>query len=153
MSCPPPGELWSLSAEELDHGRHRGEAGFEDRDVAEAQPTSVGAELAGDLVCRPGGSAKASRLRHYRAAAGSIKPMVRHSEFADQIPKQVGSVLYTAVHTGEDTVLTITMFDDAEAADRAEATVATVQQALMDRFGAGYADLLALIRFVAPSAG
>lgn len=76
-------------------------------------------------------------VRHYRTDASSIEPMVRHvdREFADPVPKQVGSVLYTAVRTGDGTAMTITMFPDAEAAARSEPTVAALQQTLMNRFG------------------
>ncbi|MCF6468698.1 hypothetical protein FAF44_09900 [Nonomuraea sp. MG754425] len=76
-------------------------------------------------------------VRHYAASSGSIEKMVEQvdREFADRIPEQVGSILYTAVHTGPETVMTITMFADEEAAAGSERTVAQVQGALGARFG------------------
>ncbi|TDC83632.1 hypothetical protein E1292_49805 [Nonomuraea deserti] len=76
-------------------------------------------------------------VRHYNASSGSIEEMVEQvdREFADRIPEQVGSILYTAVHTGDGTAMTITMFADTATANRSEQTVAQVQQALAARFG------------------
>ncbi|MER5999767.1 hypothetical protein [Nonomuraea angiospora] len=76
-------------------------------------------------------------VRHYSADASAITEMVKHvdREFADRVPEQVGSVLYTAVDTGGGTVMTITMFGDAEAASRAESAVIGVQESLGARFG------------------
>ncbi|WP_188193558.1 hypothetical protein [Nonomuraea sp. SYSU D8015] len=76
-------------------------------------------------------------VRHYRTDAGSVRDMVRQvdAEFADRIPEQVGSLLYTAVDTGEGAAMTITLFADAESATRSEAMVTQVQRSLAERFG------------------
>lgn len=76
-------------------------------------------------------------VRHYSTTSGSIEEMVKQvdSEFADRIPEQVGSILYTAVNTGTGTAMTVTMFADAATAARSDATVAQVQQSLAARFG------------------
>ncbi|MEO3799377.1 hypothetical protein [Nonomuraea sp. B1E8] len=76
-------------------------------------------------------------VRHYRAHPDTIRKMVEHvdAQFADRVPKQVGSVLYSAVGTGEGTVMTITVFHDAEAAAASEAAVTELQRNLKDGFG------------------
>lgn len=75
-------------------------------------------------------------VRHYSTGSGSIDEMVEQvdNEFADRIPEQVGSILYTAVDTGEGTAMTLTLFRDEAAASRSDATVAQVQQSLAARF-------------------
>lgn len=76
-------------------------------------------------------------IRHYSNKSGSVDEMGRQvdREFADQIPQQVGSILYTAVNLGDGTALTILLFGDEETAARSEATVSEVQQRLAVRFG------------------
>lgn len=76
-------------------------------------------------------------IRQYAASPDAVAEMVQRvdEEFADRIPEQVGALLYAAVDTGEGTVMTITVFGDAEAAARAESTVAGVQGNLGERFG------------------
>jgi hypothetical protein len=76
-------------------------------------------------------------VRHYKTTSGSIDEMVEQvdREFADRIPEQVDSILYTAVNTGSGTAMTLTLFNDQPSAARADATVAQVQQSLANRFG------------------
>ncbi|WP_433430178.1 hypothetical protein [Nonomuraea sp. CA-141351] len=76
-------------------------------------------------------------VRHYSASEASIQEMVEQvdKEFADRVPEQVGAALYTAVETGGGTVMTITVFGDAESAAGAETAVAGVQKSLGARFG------------------
>ncbi|MGR6924455.1 hypothetical protein ACU635_60255 [[Actinomadura] parvosata] len=76
-------------------------------------------------------------VRHYSTKTGSMDEMIKEvdGEFADRIPDQVGSLLYTAVDTGSGTAMTITIFGDEETAVRSESTVAQVQQNLASRFG------------------
>src|SRR3954464_5638032 len=75
-------------------------------------------------------------VRHYNTRSGAIDEMVQQvdGEFADRIPEQVGSMLYTAVNTGDATAMTLTLFGDEAAAQRSDATVAQVQKSLADGF-------------------
>jgi hypothetical protein len=65
-------------------------------------------------------------IRHYRTEAGSIDAMAHRvdREFADRIPEEVGSVLYTAIDTGDGTIVTVTVFEDEERFQRSEAAAA-----------------------------
>ncbi|GAA4921368.1 hypothetical protein HD597_006284 [Nonomuraea thailandensis] len=76
-------------------------------------------------------------VRHYSTAPGSVEAMVSavDHEYADRVPQEVGAVLYSAVDTGDGTAITITIYDDEEAAVRSEATVAELQRDLGERFG------------------
>jgi hypothetical protein len=76
-------------------------------------------------------------VHHYRTKSGSFDEMVKQvdSEFADHIPEQVGSLLYTAVKTGDGTAMTIMLFDDEETAIRSDAAAAAVRRSLDGRFG------------------
>jgi hypothetical protein len=76
-------------------------------------------------------------VHHYRTKSGSFDEMIKHvdSEFADHIPEQVGSLLYTAVKTGDRTAMTIMLFDDEDTAIRSDATAAEVRRSLDGRFG------------------
>lgn len=76
-------------------------------------------------------------VRRYSAGSGSIEPLVKRvsGEFADRIPGQVGSVLYTAIDTGDGTATTVTFFPDEETAKRSAEAVAQVQQSLGGEFG------------------
>jgi hypothetical protein len=73
-------------------------------------------------------------IRHYRTEAGSIDAMAHRvdREFADRIPEEVGSVLYTAIDTGDGTAMTITLFENEEAGLHSEAAVARVREALAE---------------------
>src|SRR5690348_11976559 len=76
-------------------------------------------------------------IHHYSAPSGSTDEMFKQvdREFADHIPERVGSLLYSAVHTGDSTALTILLFGDEEAAHRSDAVTAEVLNSLADRFG------------------
>lgn len=75
-------------------------------------------------------------LHHYRTRSGSIDAMVQRidAEFADRIPDLVGTILYTAVDTGDGTAMTITLFGDERTARRSQDAVAQVQQTLAAEF-------------------
>ncbi|KAB8193092.1 hypothetical protein FH608_022455 [Nonomuraea phyllanthi] len=78
-------------------------------------------------------------IRQYAASPDAVAEMVQRvdEEFADRIPEQVGALLYAAVDTGEGTVMTITVFGDAEAAARAESTVAGSRGTSVSGSGSG----------------
>ncbi len=73
-------------------------------------------------------------IRHYRTGAGSIDAMAHRvdREFADRIPREVGSVLYTAIDTGDAMAMTVTLFEDEEAGRRSEAAVVRVRESLVE---------------------
>jgi hypothetical protein len=76
-------------------------------------------------------------IRRYETSAGSIDAMVKKvsGKFADRIPGQVGSVLYTAIDTGDGTATTVTFFPDEETARRSAEAVGQVQRSLDGDFG------------------
>ena len=71
-------------------------------------------------------------IRHYRMGVGSIDDLMHKvdTQFADRIPEKVGSVLYTAINTGDGTAMTITLFENEEAGHRSEAVAAQVRESL-----------------------
>src|SRR5215208_1861497 len=73
-------------------------------------------------------------IRRYQMAAGSIDDLMHkvHTQYADRIPEEVGSVLYTAIDTGDSTAMTITLFENEEAGLHSEAAVARVREALAE---------------------
>jgi hypothetical protein len=76
-------------------------------------------------------------IRRYETSAGAIQGLVKRvsGQFADRIPGQVGSVLYTAIDTGDGTATTVTFFPDEESARRSAEAVSQVQKSLGDDFG------------------
>jgi hypothetical protein len=84
-------------------------------------------------------------IRRYETGTGSIDAMVRKvsGEFADRIPGQVGSVLYTAIDTGDGTATTVTFFPDEETARRSTEAVGQVQRSLGSDFGVVEKEVLA----------
>lgn len=75
-------------------------------------------------------------IRHYRMGAGTIDAMARkvETEFADRIPEEVGSLLYTAIDTGDATATTITAFPDEATFRRSMPAVAEVQASVAEEF-------------------
>src|SRR5215217_644940 len=73
-------------------------------------------------------------VRRYRMAVGSMDDVMHKvdREFAERIPEEVGSVLYTAIDAGDGTAMTITLFENEEAGLRSEAAVARVREALAE---------------------
>ncbi|MEV0792610.1 hypothetical protein [Kribbella sp. NPDC050459] len=57
------------------------------------------------------------------------------SDFADRIPAQIGSLLYTAIDTGDGTATTIVLYPDKEAAERGMKVSAEVRDALNAAYG------------------
>jgi hypothetical protein len=76
-------------------------------------------------------------IHHYKATSGSTDDMFKQvdREFADRVPERVGSLLYSAVDTGDGTAVTILLFGDEEAAQRSDAAAKAVLKSLADRFG------------------
>jgi hypothetical protein len=73
-------------------------------------------------------------IRRYETSAGAIQGLVKRvsGQFADRIPGQVGSVLYTAIDTGHGTATTVTFFPDEESARRSAEAVGQVQRSLSE---------------------
>jgi hypothetical protein len=55
-------------------------------------------------------------FRRYRMGAGSIDDVMHlaDTEFADRLAEQPGFVDYQVVPTGEDTIMSVTIFEDEE---------------------------------------
>lgn len=73
-------------------------------------------------------------IRRYEMSPGAIGGLVKRvsGEFADHIPEKVGSLLYTAIDTGDGTAATVTFFPDEDAARRSAEAVGHVQKSLGD---------------------
>lgn len=52
------------------------------------------------------------------------------SDFADRIPAQIGSLLYTAIDSGDGTATTIVLYADKDAAERGMKVSAQVLESL-----------------------
>lgn len=62
-------------------------------------------------------------------AVASIMQSVS-TDFADRVPAQIGSLLYTAIDTGDGTATTIVLYPDEDAARRGMKVSAEVRDAL-----------------------
>jgi len=73
-------------------------------------------------------------IRCYRMGAGSIDAMAQRvdKEFANRVPEEVGAVLYMAIDTGDDTAMTVTLFETEDAGRRSEAAVVRVRESLAE---------------------
>jgi multidrug efflux pump subunit AcrB len=57
------------------------------------------------------------------------------SDFADRIPAQIGSLLYTAIDTGDGTATTIVLYSDKDAAERGMKVSTQVRDSLNATYG------------------
>ena len=57
------------------------------------------------------------------------------SDFADRVPAQIGSLLYTAIDTGDGTATTIVLYSDKDAAERGMKVSVQVREALNATYG------------------
>ncbi|MEV6273397.1 hypothetical protein AB0L64_39945 [Kribbella sp. NPDC051936] len=59
-------------------------------------------------------------IYRYETNDGSVVSIMQSvsSDFADRIPAQIGSLLYTAIDTGDGTATTIVLYSDKDAAER-----------------------------------
>lgn len=73
-------------------------------------------------------------IRRYRMAAGSIDDLMHKvdTQYADRVPEEVGAVLYTAIDTGDGTIVTVTVFEDEERYRRSAAAAARVREGLAE---------------------
>jgi hypothetical protein len=73
-------------------------------------------------------------IRRYRMAAGSIDDLMHKvdTQYADRVPEEVGAVLYTAIDTGDGTIVTVTVFEDEERYRRSAAAAARVREDLAE---------------------
>jgi hypothetical protein len=69
-------------------------------------------------------------VRRYKTESIDKMASQVDGEFADQIPQQVGSLLYTAVDTGDGTAMTFVLFADERSARRSETLVGKVEETL-----------------------
>jgi hypothetical protein len=76
-------------------------------------------------------------IHRYEIEAGSIESVVGSvsANFADDIPPEIGALLYTAADTGDGTVTTVLLFPDKATAEHGAAAAAAVQARLNAEFG------------------
>lgn len=73
-------------------------------------------------------------LRVYRMGTGSVDDLMRKvdTQFADRLQSQLGIVSYQAIDAGDDTVITMTVFDDEERCRESQAAAEGVRVALAE---------------------
>lgn len=73
-------------------------------------------------------------IRRYRMGAGSMDDLMRKVDvqFVDRLQEQLGILHYKAIDTGDETIVTVTVFEDEDQYRRSEAAAAGVREALAE---------------------
>ncbi|WP_350278815.1 hypothetical protein [Kribbella sp. HUAS MG21] len=74
------------------------------------------------------------RYETHQKSVASIMRSVS-ADFADRIPAQIGSLLYTAIDSGDGTATTIVLYPDQETAERGMQVSAQVLESLNTTHG------------------
>jgi hypothetical protein len=76
-------------------------------------------------------------IHRYEIGDGPLDAVIQAvgKNFADRVPEEIGSLLYTAVDTGDGTATTILLYPDKGAAERGAVASARVRESLNAQFG------------------